>query len=176
MSARFIAHVERPDGRVHHINCDAAHENDAGRLALTVDTYIGAIAAYAPGAWASYRLEAAPQASQPDAVQRGLSVHVRNAEGECLPGIVEDIDGDLLQIDTFGADPRFTHHLSRSHDETRRVDGSWHWPHDDEPASGTAAPVTVNVDIRGMTWTSEQADEFVREFDRQQRRRPHGQV
>ena len=61
MSARFIAHVERPDGRVHHIDCDAAHENDAGRLALTINTYIGAIAAYAPGAWASYRLEAPPE-------------------------------------------------------------------------------------------------------------------
>lgn len=174
MSAHFIAHVERPDGRVHHIDCDAAHENDAGRLALTINTYVGAIAAYAPGAWASYRLEAPP-----DAVQRGNSVHVRNAEGVCLPGIVEDIDGDLLQIDTFGADPRFSRSLSRSHDETRRIDGSWHWPHDDEQPveqdPDASGPVTVNVDFRGLTWTSEQADEFVREFAKQQRQRPLGQ-
>lgn len=71
MSARFIAHVERPDGRVHHIDCDAAHENDAGRLALTSDTYIGAVACYAPGAWVSYVLQAAPTPVTLEQVQRG---------------------------------------------------------------------------------------------------------
>lgn len=62
MSARFIAHVERPDGSIHHIDCDATHEDGTGRLALTINTYVGAIAAYTSGAWVSYVLDAAPQA------------------------------------------------------------------------------------------------------------------
>jgi hypothetical protein len=114
VSSRFIAHVERPDGRVHHIDCDAAHENDAGRLALTLNTYIGAVAAYAPGAWASYRLEPTPDASDlrpgpctlnewraqqgidpvPETPEQGWpaigdKVHVWLADEGCWPGTVE---------------------------------------------------------------------------------------
>lgn len=94
---------------------------------------------------------------EPDRAARacaGCLVHVRAATGACLPGYVEHEGADFLQIDTFGRDPRFAKHLSGTHDESRKIDGSWHWPREDcsgtpESTPDAPGPVTVNVEVRG---------------------------
>lgn len=143
MSARFIAHVERPDGRVHHIDCDAAHENDAGRLSLTVNTYIGAIAAYAPGAWASYRLEAAPEPVTREQVERGeKSVNdFRRHLG--MPPFPED-EPFLVPADTPALDER-VHVWLREHGcRPGVVDGHV----TDQPTGGNVIAIRIKLDER----------------------------
>lgn len=230
MSARFIAHVERPDGRVHHIDCDAAHENDAGCLALTVNTYVGAIAAYAPGAWASYRLEAAPEPVTeeqlmsgekslndyrrslgfhascavahtdhqgnpipcPDAAPGsdafswpavGDKVHVWLRDHGCLASTVDAhvkdaiIGGDMvglgIRLDRpFGDAELRVYGVYSIFDPTMQLDGSWHYPHDDEPADSEPEgpnPVNVSINVHGTVVAERQLRDLVERLILQRR-------
>lgn len=206
MSTLWTAHVRLRDGQPdEHIPCDAAHVNDQGYLALTVHTYVGAIACYAPGVWDGYTLEAAAQpvteeqlmsgektlndyrrsldehkVSDPDthitcaALHRdaqgntipcpddpqparrpelGARVHLWSEKYGCLAGVVEGYTlfrpGLFIQVDR--RDLPFNPLVADPHDESRRLNASWHWPCDGdteqsvEPDAPGSVTLTINV-------------------------------
>lgn len=174
MSALHIAHVRLTDGRVEDVDCDAAHVNDAGQLALTVNTYIGAIACYAPGTWSSYQLEFPPRPEQPALPCEGCLVHYRRRGSYgCVIGYVVDVEDDLVAIETNNnQDPGWRQRITRAHDETGQLDGSWHWPRDHchhataaTPEMVTqeqlAAPITINVTVEGSVLSERKLQDVI---------------
>lgn len=210
MSTLWTAHVRLAEGRPEeHIACDAAHVNDQGYLALTLNTYVGAIACYPPGLWQSYRLEAAPEpvteeqlmsgekslndyrrslgmpgisdpgmhrtcaalhrdaqgntipcpddaqpARQPEVGDR---IHMWSVRHGCLAGTVERpmaFGPGLLfkhEREDFPPDPL----VADPHDESRRLNGSWHWPCDGDteqsvaPEPDVPGPITLTINVAG---------------------------
>lgn len=135
----FVAHVQLADGKTVDVDCDAAHVNDTGHLSLTINTYVGAIACWQPSAWISYRLEAPPAgdadscpAEGPKPPKVGDRLHLWGSGLGCLAGTVERPtwfgSGLLIKIDRVEISQHAL--VADLLDESRTVNGSWHWPCD----------------------------------------------